>query len=317
MPRLIDWTGERLVPWAPDIPVVYEHYHRYLWAAELLRGRRVLDLGSGEGFGSAILAARAAHVLGVDIDATTVEHSRLNYARAGLEFRVGSALELDALERGAFGAVVAFEMIEHVDDHERVLAGIDHVLAEDGILVMSTPDTRLYTDARAHENPFHLRELDEAGFRALLGSRFSHVALWGQRAIAGSRIASVEAGAATGARTAFIERTADAWSAAGEPAPLYFVAVASRTPIALPPAESTLVDAGLEIVAGSERRATAAQRELDAARERIVTLHDELMTTAANSADGWARYHALRDRRAVRWALGAASLLHRFDPRRR
>ena len=32
-PRLIEWTGERCVPWAPDVQVVYEHFHRYIWAA--------------------------------------------------------------------------------------------------------------------------------------------------------------------------------------------------------------------------------------------------------------------------------------------
>ena len=38
-PRLIEWTGERCVPWAPDVQVVYEHMHRYLWATALVEGR--------------------------------------------------------------------------------------------------------------------------------------------------------------------------------------------------------------------------------------------------------------------------------------
>jgi len=59
-PRLIEWTGERCVPWAPDVQVVYEHMHRYLWAAGLVAGRRVLDVGSGEGFGAAILVSEPA-----------------------------------------------------------------------------------------------------------------------------------------------------------------------------------------------------------------------------------------------------------------
>src|SRR5271156_3751304 len=36
---LIDWTGERCVPWASDIQVIYEHYHRYVFAAPLVAGR--------------------------------------------------------------------------------------------------------------------------------------------------------------------------------------------------------------------------------------------------------------------------------------
>src|SRR2546429_2029737 len=92
-PRLIDWTGERCVPWTPDVQVAYEHYHRYLWASTLVAGRRTLDVGSGEGFGAALLAEAAPSVLGIDIDPVTVEHSRLNYAGPNLGFQVGSATE--------------------------------------------------------------------------------------------------------------------------------------------------------------------------------------------------------------------------------
>src|SRR5215212_5134937 len=108
-PRLIDWTGERCVPWTPDTQVAYEHYHRYLWAEELVHGRRVLDLGSGEGFGSAILSRSAGSVVGIDVDETTIEHSHLNYASPKLEFRVASALDLGEFEDASFDAVVAFE----------------------------------------------------------------------------------------------------------------------------------------------------------------------------------------------------------------
>ncbi len=90
-PRLIEWTGERCVPWTADASMAYEHYRRYAWAAQLVGGRRVLDLGSGEGFGAAILAETAAEVLGVDIDDDAVRHSRANYARSNLRFERASA----------------------------------------------------------------------------------------------------------------------------------------------------------------------------------------------------------------------------------
>src|SRR4051794_31288897 len=112
--RLIDWTGERCVPWAPDVQVVYEHYHRYLWARGLAAGVRVLDLGSGEGFGAAILAEAATEVVGIDIAPDAVAHAQANYDASNLEFRVGSATDLSDLQDDAFDLVVAFEVIEHV-----------------------------------------------------------------------------------------------------------------------------------------------------------------------------------------------------------
>ena len=131
-PRLIEWTGERCVPWAPDVQVVYEHLHRYRWAAELVRGRRVLDLASGEGFGAAILAEQAESVTGIDVDELTVDHSRLNYGSDRILFEQGDAVDLSRFPDGSFGAVVAFEMIEHVSDQQRVLAEISRVLEPDG-----------------------------------------------------------------------------------------------------------------------------------------------------------------------------------------
>jgi SAM-dependent methyltransferase len=318
MPRLIEWTGERCVPWAPDAPVVYEHYHRYLWAAELVAGRRVLDLGSGEGFGSAILAERAARVVGIDVDAATVEHARRSYPRDDVEFRVGSALELEGLEDGSFDAVVAFELIEHLHEHEQLLAGIARVLADDGILVISTPDTRVYSQERAHENPFHVRELDEPQFRALLGAQFPHVRMWGQRTIAGSRIAAADPAPNAGAHSVFIERTGDTWAASGEPTPMYLVAVASRAPLPAAPADSTLVDVGaLEMLEETERRIHHLVHERDTARDRVAWLEPEFAAAVESSAEGWRRYHALHDRAAVRAALAVADALGRLAPRRR
>ena len=174
--RLIEWTGERCVPWVPSPQLVYEHFHRYLWAASLVGGRRVLDLASGEGFGAAILAQSASEVVGIDIDPHTIEHSSRNYGAANIDFRVGDGHDLSAFDDGSFGAVVAFEMIEHVADQERVLTEIARVLGPDGLLIMSTPDRNAYADANEQENPFHVHELTTDEFAALLHTRFAHVA---------------------------------------------------------------------------------------------------------------------------------------------
>jgi len=276
-PRLIDWTGERCVPWAPDVQVVYEHYHRYLWAAELVRGRRVLDVGSGEGFGSAILAGTAEHVTGIDLDPTTVEHSQLNYVAPNLGFEVGSALDLDRFESGSFGAVVTFELIEHVSDHERVLAGIERVLAPDGLLVISTPDRRMYTDATGRHNPFHEHELTEPELRDLLGAHFGHLELFGQRAVTGSRIAAVdERPTLPTGRPFALRKVGEDWRSAGEPAPMYLVAVASREPLPELPTDSLLSDYELHVLHQHAEAGAATRRELSAARGEAERVQQEL-----------------------------------------
>jgi GT2 family glycosyltransferase/SAM-dependent methyltransferase/glycosyltransferase involved in cell wall biosynthesis len=247
--------------------VVYEHFHRYLWAAGAVAGRTVLDLGSGEGFGAAILSESAERVVGVDIDERTVEHSRLNYGAPNLRFELGSALDLSAYDDGSFSAVVAFEIIEHVRDHERVLAEITRVLSDDGILVISTPDRRTYSEVSGQVNPFHERELALDEFLDLLGSHFPHVASWGQRTIAGSHMSSLGRGEdpppAAQPGDFFIERTGEEWRVAGDPAALYCVALASMEQLPPTPSSSTLADFGLELLRVQERDLAVRGSEAD------------------------------------------------------
>ena len=57
-------SGERYFPrvesvaFAPFEPFIsYEHWHRYCYALQIVAGKSVLDIASGEGYGSAFLAA--------------------------------------------------------------------------------------------------------------------------------------------------------------------------------------------------------------------------------------------------------------------
>ncbi len=264
------------MPWAPDVQVVYEHFHRYLWAARVVAGRNVLDLGSGEGFGAAILAESATHVLGIDVDERTVEHSRLNYGGAKIEFQTGTALDLSQFPESSFDAVVAFEIIEHVREQEQVLSEIARVLGEEGVLLISTPDRRLYSEASHQHNPFHERELGLEEFRELLGHHFPHVAAWGQRPITGSHLHALDepeledsnapASAAAAEPDFYIERSGDEWHVAGDPAALYVVALASKAELPqLPGATSTLADCDLALVREQERKTVEATGERDVA----------------------------------------------------
>jgi SAM-dependent methyltransferase len=314
-PQLIESTGERIVPWARDAQVIYEHYHRYLWAQPLVAGRRVLDLGSGEGFGAALLADSAAAVTGVDIDERAVEHSRANYFAPNLDFQVASATDLSTLANGAFDAVVAFEMIEHVTEHEGVLAEIARVLAPDGLLIMSTPERGAYSDERDFVNPYHERELTQEEFTALLRSRFANVSLFAQAAIVGSRIDAMTAERGGGHLALRLEHADGEWRQAGPPAPLYLVAVASNAVLPEVAGESSLFDHGLEVIA--EHRATIEEllQELRDRREELLAAYDraeraEEEETRVKETVAWRLHERLHP--VVYGVIGRDSWLGRF-----
>src|SRR5579863_6555465 len=182
----LEWTGERLTT-ATTGQVEVEHLHRYFVARSLVRGRDVLDIASGEGYGSAFLAQTARTVVGVDIDVQSVEHAQRSYAAANLRFELGSAQSIP-LAAESVDAVVSFETIEHFYEQEEFIAEIRRVLRPGGLLVISSPNRDVYSPPGEVPNPHHVRELTRDEFETCLHRSFRNVALLGQRPIVGSVI---------------------------------------------------------------------------------------------------------------------------------
>lgn len=275
MPRPeLEFTGERFTPECLR-EMRYEHWHRYAFAAALAPGRRVLDAACGEGYGSALLAgAGAASVLGADIDPATVAHARLRYGELpGLEFVEADATRLDSLSDGGFDLVVSFETLEHVEAQERLLDGFARLLAPGGVLLVSSPDKRTYSDQRGHHNPFHVRELYRDQFEALLAARFPARRLWGQKLLFQSALWQLdEAGASWSAQTlAEGDRKLEPGLAYE---PLYFLAACASEQATLDalPALSLFGDAGETVYAHYDHEV----RKNMAAGERIQQLEAEI-----------------------------------------
>jgi SAM-dependent methyltransferase len=172
----IEFTGERVVPGQVEADLWNEHVARYAFAAGFAQGKRVLDAGSGTGYGSADLARVAANVTGLDSSREAVEWARRNYG--GPAFLNGSCTMLP-FRGGAFDLVVAFEVIEHLHQQTSFIAECRRVLSPGGLLMVSTPNTLYYAEARAEAgpNPFHEHEFEAGEFKAMLRAQFSNVSL--------------------------------------------------------------------------------------------------------------------------------------------
>jgi SAM-dependent methyltransferase len=169
MLRMLEVTGERLLPEQQRGELVHaEHFARYRFAAKLVSGKRVLDAASGEGYGTAMLAAAgAAGATGVELDGAAVSHAAEKY---GLEYVKGDVCSLPFGD-ASFDVVASFETIEHVADPAQAIAEFKRVLGPGGLLVISTPNKREFLVG----NEFHTREFDPAEFSTLLGEHFSDV----------------------------------------------------------------------------------------------------------------------------------------------
>ena len=262
--RGIDWTGERCVPWADDIQVIYEHYHRYALAARYTSGRRVLDLASGEGYGSALMAAGASEVVGVDIDEATVEHARTRYGGVpNLRFTTGSMTDTRLLaDAGEFDVITCFEALEHVVEQDRLMSLVRDRLAPGGIFFTSTPDILVYTHQHGNENPFHVKELTEPQFRALLGGAFRHVSVLRQNVAVGSVLTGDREHGPVLAQQ--VRRTGeDSWSVGTGTPHTYLVGIASDHPVEVPAAATMLDPDHTLLGAVAERAAGPLRAELE------------------------------------------------------
>ncbi len=177
--------GERFLPDQMDGLTALEHLHRYSFALQFALGRRVLDIACGEGYGTASIASVAAHTIGVDIDPAAIEHAANKYRHDGVEFRLGECANVP-VENHAVDLVVSFETLEHHDQHDAMMVEIKRVLSPTGLVLISTPDKREYSERTGLRNPFHVKELYREEFEALLRKHFKQVVLMRQRVVAGS-----------------------------------------------------------------------------------------------------------------------------------
>ncbi len=227
----LEWTGERYLPKIPPevcgAEIHFEHQHRYAFAAQFVYGKDVLDLASGEGYGSYSLSKVANRVVGIEIDPNAVSHAQNTYIRSNLEFMVGDILDIPIPEEKLFDVIICFEAIEHIEDHDQLLSEMKRLLRDDGIVVISTPNKIVYSDEPEFDNPYHLRELYFHEFKELLERDYSQVVFFGQKIQSGSRIWNIYPTPKTDAVDYSLVRDSDSFSFTDEEAPpQYYIAVA-------------------------------------------------------------------------------------------
>ncbi|NKX80167.1 class I SAM-dependent methyltransferase [Gordonia amicalis] len=166
--RQLALTGERTVPGIPAENYWFRrHEIAYRHILDRCTGREILEAGSGEGYGAAMIAdAGASSVVCVDYDTAAVEHTRRRYP--GLVVHQGNLIDLP-LADASVDLVVNFQVIEHLWDQAAFIAECRRVLRPGGELLISTPNRITFSPGRDTPlNPFHTRELNAAELTELI-----------------------------------------------------------------------------------------------------------------------------------------------------
>lgn len=162
---------ERMVPEFHKDKLIYaEHVTRYLAANPVVKGKVVLDIASGSGYGTKMLAEKAAFVYGVDVNEVAVNYSKKHFSGKNIEYLVGDG-ESIPLEDNSVDVVATFETIEHIKDYKQFLNEVDRVLRQDGIAIVSTPNDVEFAEG----NHFHLHEFEYDELVTLLKKHFKYV----------------------------------------------------------------------------------------------------------------------------------------------
>jgi SAM-dependent methyltransferase len=153
-------SGERQV--APSLEHIQpDHVYRYQWAASKFLNDRVLDIGSGIGYGSALLRDSGAYsVSGFELSQESIDYAKTHYARDGIEW---TQCDLDGeIIHDKADSAVAFEIIEHLHNPKPLLKNLKAKR-----LFASVPNEAVipYSPEFA---PFHQRHYTKDEFNSLL-----------------------------------------------------------------------------------------------------------------------------------------------------
>lgn len=161
---------ERMIPEYHKGSITYgEHLVRYASTAELVRGKVVLDIASGSGYGTKLIAQTAKQVYGVDVSKPAVAYAAEYFGAKNIKYLVGDGQKIP-LDDASVEVVVSFETIEHIKDYKQFMAEVKRVLKPDGLLILSTPNDLEFAEG----NHFHLHEFTYQELKDLTEEYFKY-----------------------------------------------------------------------------------------------------------------------------------------------
>lgn len=155
------------------------HSKAYEVAADLARGKIVLDYGCNVGYGANILSTYCKKVVGIDVSPEAIETARKNYQSEKIEFKLFNGVRT-SFEDSCFGMIVSLQVLEHIVDIKPYLSEIQRLMAPEGTAIITTPNATIRLEPGMKPwNKYHVREYTAAELLDTLTPYFSRVVVKG------------------------------------------------------------------------------------------------------------------------------------------
>jgi ubiquinone/menaquinone biosynthesis C-methylase UbiE len=157
----IPWPLFRRSPWKRGL------IERYQFCQPYVRGKRVLDIPCGTGWGTSMLNG-ARSLIGLDLSPQAVAFARASFGRRA-RFCVGHMAHLP-FAGGALDTLICLEGIEHVPQKvgKAFVEEAARVLSPGGEVIVTSP----IPDPNRPPNPYHIHEYEADELESMLASRF-------------------------------------------------------------------------------------------------------------------------------------------------
>lgn len=269
-------TGERLIPKNQTQSLTYgEHLVRYRAALGIVSNKIVLDIASGAGYGTALLADKARKITGMDYSDEAVEYSNGLYSKKNLEFIQGDAQKMP-FKDSTFDVVVSLETIEHLPEPEKFVKEVVRVLKPDGLFYVSTPNDDEFTEG----NEYHLHEFDFKELSRLMNKYFAKKEYYYQGSWYSSGVLSAsnfkKPSEAIVAEKTFTQHLKKA---------IYFLAVATNSKKTLPALDENIVASDRYSELESINLSKSIQKTIDLLKKDNMGLRGEI--DSIHRSKGW------------------------------
>jgi len=157
------------------------HFTAYKYVKKFVKGKYVIEIGCGTGYGADYLSQFASNIVAMDISKKCIINCHTKHKKDKLTFLQASGLNIP-LKDDSLNVAVSFQVIEHIDPKKigDYLSEIKRVLTDGSVFVASTPNKKLrLLPFQKPWNPEHKKEYDYKQFKKALSNVFEEVKVYG------------------------------------------------------------------------------------------------------------------------------------------